>query len=79
MGGIGNHGGNGFGGFGNGPNLGGGGGRVMGGMAGMLQQNRGLPAEVLQQSLLRRKFAEQTFMNMNDNRYLDLYFAKSLF
>jgi hypothetical protein len=38
------------------------------GFGGMMQQNRALPADVLQQSLLRRKFAEQSFMNMNDNR-----------
>jgi hypothetical protein len=67
MAGMGSHGGNAFGGFGNTPNIGGG--RVMGGMNGLMQQNRGLPAEVLQQSLLRRKFAEQSFMNINDNRY----------
>ena len=67
IGGLGNHGGSGFGGFPNSPNVGGG--RVMSGMNGILQQNRGLPAEVLQQSLLRRKFAEQSFMNINDNRY----------
>lgn len=68
LGSMGNLAGNGgFGGFGNSPNVGGG--RVMGGMNGMVQQNRGLPAEVLQQNLLRRKFAEQTnFMNINDNR-----------